>query len=98
MGYAADMVRLASALAIALAAAGLPVLARKQGWTRSHHLGARRDRLGLNGRAAAVRLREADILATAAGIPAGAGMGLRLGTPELVQRGATPRTCRRSPH
>jgi glycine hydroxymethyltransferase len=85
--YADTMVSHASALARALADQGLPVFTTAHGPTTSHQLAIDAAAWG-GGQAAAVRLREANILTCAIGLPDRAAMaGLRFGTPEVVRWG-----------
>ncbi|MFP5310095.1 MAG: serine hydroxymethyltransferase [Actinomycetes bacterium] len=84
--YAATMVEVARALGDALLdrdahvwlAGGVP--------TVSHQVALDARGLG-GGQAASDRLRRANLLACAIGLPVGEGAGLRLGTPEAVRRG-----------
>ena len=91
--YAATMIATAQAFASALDAAGLPVFASKQGFTRSHQFAVRAAPFG-GGQAASKKLRKAGFLACGIGLPtdpvAGDMNGLRIGTPELVRWGVTP--------
>jgi glycine hydroxymethyltransferase len=91
--YAATMVATATALAEALAEAGLPVFATASGFTRSHQFALLAAAFG-GGQAAARRLRRANLLACGIGLPApdvpGDLNGLRFGTPELVRWGMQP--------
>jgi glycine hydroxymethyltransferase len=85
--YAEAMVSQASALARALADQGLPVFETALGPTTSHQFAIDVGRWG-GGHAAALRLREANILTCAIGLPDRAPMsGLRFGTPEVVRWG-----------
>lgn len=90
--YAAEMVAVAQALALALAAEGLPVFAAERGFTRSHQFALDAASFG-GGQAASKRLRQAGFLACGIGLPlpevAGDMNGLRFGTPEIVRRGVT---------
>ena len=87
--YAAAMVETASTLATALADRSIPVFTTSGGYTTSHQFAVEAERFG-GGHAAALTLREANILACAIGLPDGDGMsGLRLGTPEIVRWGVT---------
>ncbi|HEX3954864.1 MAG TPA: aminotransferase class I/II-fold pyridoxal phosphate-dependent enzyme [Stellaceae bacterium] len=92
--YAAAMAETASGLASALAAADVPVFAGNRGATRSHQFAVEAARYG-GGQAAAKQLRRANILASGIGLPIapvdGDSNGLRLGTPEIVRWGMTPR-------
>ena len=87
--YATAMIKTASALAEALAAAGLPVFRTEAGYTTSHQFAI--DATEWNGgHQAALTLRQANILACAIGLPGGdEWSGLRLGTPEIVRWGMT---------
>jgi glycine hydroxymethyltransferase len=91
--YAAAMVDTAARLADELAAAGLPVFAGAHGPTWSHQFALRAQAWG-GGQAAARRLRRANLLTCGIGLPDssvdGDVNGLRIGTPELVRRGAKP--------
>ena len=91
--YAAAMVETARRLADELAAAGLPVFAGAHGPTRSHQFALRAQEWG-GGQQAAKRLRRANLLSCGIGLPDnpvdGDVNGLRIGTPELVRRGAKP--------
>jgi glycine hydroxymethyltransferase len=91
--YAAAMVETARRLADELAAAGLPVFAGVHGPTRSHQFALRAKEWG-GGQQAAKRLRRANLLSCGIGLPDnpvdGDVNGLRIGTPELVRRGAKP--------
>jgi len=87
--YARAMTATADALAKALAERGLPMFRTSLGYTTSHQLAVVAECWG-GGHAGAVRLREANILTSAIGLPGHAGMaGLRLGTPEAVRWGMT---------
>jgi glycine hydroxymethyltransferase len=85
--YAETMVSRASALAKALADHGLPVFTTPLGPTTSHQFAIDAGCWG-GGHAAALRLRKANILTCAIGLPDRAEMsGLRFGTPEVVRWG-----------
>ncbi len=87
--YAAAMVGHARVLAGALVERGVPVFQTPDGPTTTHQLAIDATAFG-GGDAAARRLREANILACAIGLPERAPMaGLRLGTPEVVRWGMT---------
>jgi glycine hydroxymethyltransferase len=87
--YAEAMVSHASALAHALADHRLPVFTTSLGPTTSHQFAIDAGRWG-GGHAAALRLREANILTCAIGLPDRTEMsGLRFGTPEVVRWGMT---------
>lgn len=85
--YAVEMIAVAQALAKALISLDLPVFTTRQGPTTSHQFAIDASSWG-GGHSAALRLREANILASAIGLPNGPNMGgLRLGTPEIVRWG-----------
>lgn len=94
--YAQQMVATAVALAAALERAAVPLWTLADGAaTRSHQLVLDARTLG-GGHAAAQRLRQANLLASAIGLPVDEGRlppgespGVRLGTPELVRLGGT---------
>ena len=89
--YATAMQATAAALASGLADAGLPVLTTSRGHTASHQFAMDATDWG-GGHATAVRLRAANLLTSAIGIPGHDGMaGLRLGTPEATRWGMTER-------
>jgi glycine hydroxymethyltransferase len=84
----------ARAFAAALAAEGVPVYGRAQGFTTSHQFAIEAARYG-GGQAVSKRLRQSNILACGIGLPI-AGVdgdlnGLRIGTPEIVRRGMGPK-------
>ncbi len=91
--YAAAMVETAGRLADELIAAGLPLFTGAYGPTRSHQFAVRAQLWG-GGQHAAKRIRQANLLACGIGLPDtpvdGDVNGLRMGTPELVRRGAKP--------
>ena len=88
--YAATMRDNAVALARELAALGLPVWTTGRGHTESHQLVIDATDWG-GGHAAALRLRQGNLLACAIGLPDRAeGAGLRLGTPEITRIGMRP--------
>jgi len=91
--YAAEMVATAAALASELEGHGLTLQQTPEGPTRSHQF-AVDAREWRGGHAASERLREANILACAIGLPLDAGeptmSGLRLGTPEAARWGMAP--------
>jgi len=91
--HAAAMVAAASRLADELAAAGLPVVTTRDGYaTRSHAFAVRATATHGDGHALAVRLRNANLLTSAIGIPGDPPdrMGaIRLGTNEMVRWGMT---------
>jgi glycine hydroxymethyltransferase len=87
--YAVAMTTTAAALADALAALDMPVFATERGYTTSHQFAVDATQWG-GGHQAALRLRDANILACAIGLPDGdEWSGLRLGTPEIVRWGMT---------
>lgn len=92
--YAAQMAATARALGEALAARGLPVFARERGITTSHQFAIEAAAFG-GGQTAARKLRQANILTCGIGLPAapfeGDVNGLRIGTPEIVRWGMSPR-------
>jgi glycine hydroxymethyltransferase len=83
------MVDTANVLAGALADRGLPVLTTPDGHTASHALAIDASTLG-GGTALANRLRQANLLTSAIGLPVGLDAGLRVGVNELVRWGAGP--------
>lgn len=91
--YAEAMVEVGTAFASALEAAGAPVHDTVEGPTRSHALALDVRSLG-GGDAVAQRLRRANLLASAIGLPVdhdeGAAPGVRLGVNELVRFGVGP--------
>ncbi len=92
--YARAMVDLAQALAAELGALGLPLFATRHGTTHSHQFAIAAHGFG-GGQAASKTLRRAGFLACGIGLPMegvpGDMNGLRIGTPELVRRGVTPK-------
>jgi glycine hydroxymethyltransferase len=87
--YATAMTTTASALADALAASGMPVFSTEQGYTTSHQFAVDATEWH-GGHQAALRLRDANILSCAIGLPGGdEWSGLRFGTPEIVRWGMT---------
>ena len=88
--YAAEMVRVAAALAEALDREGVPVFSGPRGFTSSHQFGVIAAPYG-GGQAASKLLRRAGFLACGIGLPTtpvdGDLNGLRIGTPELVRWG-----------
>lgn len=85
--YAREMVATAGALAAELAGHDLPIVATPDGFTMSHQFAM--DATDWNGgHAAALRLRDANVLTCAIGLPDRDPMaGLRFGTPEIVRWG-----------
>ncbi len=86
--YAQAMVDTAAALARELESAGVPVFHAGETATSSHQLAVDARAYG-GGDAAARRLRRANLLASAIGLPDDDGAGLRLGTPEAARMGMT---------
>jgi glycine hydroxymethyltransferase len=89
--YARAMVETAAALARELESVGVPIFHAGETATSSHQLAVDARRYG-GGDGAARRLRRANLLASAIGLPhvgAEASGGLRLGTPELARIGMT---------
>ena len=85
--YATAMATTAAALAAALDDLGLPVHRTAGGFTTSHQLAVDMTSWG-GGHRVAVRLRHANLLACAIGLPHREEFaGLRLGTPEIVRWG-----------
>lgn len=88
--YARAMVRTAQALAAALAGMDVPVFSTDIGFTASHQFAVEAGEWN-GGHQAALRLRDANILSCAIGLPGGdEWSGLRFGTPEIVRWGMTP--------
>jgi len=87
--YTAAMVANSTALAHELAARGLPVFDTAHGPTTTYQFALDMSASG-GGHAAALRLREANLLACAIGLPHDEGAGLRFGTPEITRLGFTP--------
>ncbi len=92
--YAQAMVNLAQALARELSALGLPIFAAGQGSTQSHQFAIEAAGFG-GGQTASKTLRKAGFLACGIGLPIAEVPndlnGLRIGTPELVRRGVSPK-------
>ena len=92
--YAQAMVDLAQALAQELSALGLPIFAADKGSTQSHQFAIEAVGFG-GGQTASKTLRKAGFLACGIGLPIAEVPndlnGLRIGTPELVRRGLTPK-------
>ncbi len=84
--YGDAMVAVAASLAQCLDASGIPVFTTDEGPTASHQLAIDARTLG-GGSAAATRLREANILTSAIGLPTGPDDGLRLGSNEITRWG-----------
>ncbi len=87
--YAETMVAAADALARALDDAGIAVWSAEGRATRSHALALDARPLG-GGHRSATRLREANLLTSAIGLPTGLDDGVRIGTNEVVRWGAEP--------
>ena len=87
--YTAAMVDNAITLARELAARGLPVFHTDHGPTGTYQFAVDMSAAG-GGHAAAQRLREANLLTCAIGLPHDEGGGLRFGTPEITRLGMTP--------
>ena len=88
--YATAMVANAVALSAELEAREVPVFRTRSGHTTSHQIAIDASPWG-GGHSAATRLRTANILSSAIGLPMiGDGTGLRLGTPEITRIGMTP--------
>jgi glycine hydroxymethyltransferase len=87
--YASAMVSHAAVLADAMLERGLPVFTTAAGATATHQFALDATAWG-GGQGAADRLRQANILACAIGLPGRPAMaGLRVGTPEVVRWGMT---------
>ena len=86
--YTAAMVRSAVALAGELEQRGLPVFRTANGPTGTYQFALDMSADG-GGHAAALRLREANLLTCAIGLPHDEGAGLRFGTPEITRLGMT---------
>jgi glycine hydroxymethyltransferase len=87
--YAAAMVANSTTLADELESRGLPVFRTVHGPTTTYQFALDMSASG-GGHAAALRLREANILTCAIGLPHDEGAGLRFGTPEITRLGFTP--------
>lgn len=87
--HATTMVDTARTLAAALADRGMPVVTTPDGPTASHALAIDVSSFG-GGTAMAERLRRANLLTSAIGLPSGLDDGLRVGVNELVRWGAGP--------
>jgi glycine hydroxymethyltransferase len=86
--YAESMIATAVSLAECLDAGGISTFHTIEGSTRSHQLAVDARPFG-GGHAAALRLRRANLLTSAIGLPTGTDNGLRLGTNELTRWGMT---------
>lgn len=84
--YAQTMAANARALAAELQALEIPVYSTPHGPTMSHQLVVDARQWG-GGHAAAMKLREANLLASAIGLPGDQAAGLRFGTPEVTRLG-----------
>lgn len=87
--YTAAMIATAASLAAELEARGLPVFRTSHGPTTTYQFALDMSAAG-GGHAAALALREANVLACAIGLPHDEGAGLRFGTPEITRWGFTP--------
>jgi len=87
--HATAMVDCAQALASELAQLDAPVFSLGDGTSTASHAFALDAREFGGGHACAKRLRQANLLSCAIGLPSGDGDGLRLGANELVRWGAT---------
>ncbi len=86
--YTAAMVHSAVALANELEARGLPVFRTTHGPTTTYQFALDMSAEG-GGHAAALRLRQANLLTCAIGLPHDEAAGLRFGTPEITRLGMT---------
>ncbi len=87
--YATAMVANAVALSAELESREIPVFRTRNGHTSSHQIAVDASQWG-GGHPAATRLRTANILSSAIGLPMiGDGAGLRFGTPEITRMGMT---------
>jgi glycine hydroxymethyltransferase len=86
--YTAAMVDNAVTLAAELERHGLPVFRTSHGPTSTYQFAVDMSTNG-GGHAAAVRLREANVLTCAIGLPHDEGGGVRFGTPEITRLGMT---------
>ncbi len=84
-GYATEMIEAAQRLALELAARDVPVHTAGDPATRSHAFALRAP--GGDGHTAARRLRTANLLTSAIGLPDDAAAGVRIGTNEAVRWG-----------
>ncbi|NNE95289.1 MAG: serine hydroxymethyltransferase [Acidimicrobiales bacterium] len=84
--YAEAMTTVAASLAECLGASGVPVFHTVDGPTISHQFAVDARTFG-GGHAAAQRLREANLLTSAIGLPTGLDDGLRFGTNEITRWG-----------
>ena len=84
--YANAMVDTARALADELLRLDVPIFSTEHGRTTSHQLAADASRWG-GGHEAALRLRRANILSSAIGLPGSESAGIRFGTPEIARIG-----------
>ncbi len=87
--YTTAMVANSVALAAGLEERGLPVFRTALGPTGAYQFAVDMS-AGAGGHAAALQLREANILTCAIGLPHDEGAGLRFGTPEITRLGMTP--------
>jgi glycine hydroxymethyltransferase len=84
--YASAMTAVAASLAECLDAGGITTFHTEAGATRSHQFAIDARGFG-GGHAAALRLRQANLLTSAIGLPTGIDDGLRLGTNEITRWG-----------
>lgn len=87
--YATTMAVNALRLASELDGLGIPMFRTGGGFTTSHQLAADASQWG-GGHHGALLLREANILASAIGLPGDESAGLRFGTPEITRIGMVP--------
>lgn len=87
--YAQAMVDNASTLAAELIRCDIPVFMPGDHEVTSHQFAVDTSQWG-GGHTAAIRLREANLLTCAIGLPSGDGDGLRFGTPEVTRIGMGP--------
>jgi glycine hydroxymethyltransferase len=89
--YGRAMIETAQALAGGLKQRGVDVFETISGPTLSHQFAVRADQFASgDGHQAALRLRTANILTSAIGLPTDCGQGIRFGTPEIVRWGMGP--------
>lgn len=88
-GYANEMTDSARSLALALAEADVPVFAADRGATNSHAFAVDASAVDGGGHELAKKLRRANLLTSAIGLPTDDGGGLRIGTNETARWGMT---------